>query len=399
MHILYIHQYFKTPEESGATRSYWFAKKLVEEGHQVTMITSTMSLNTRSREELIEGIRVIYLNNKYSQHLSSLQKIWSFSKFFFKSFIKACSIKNVDLVFATSTPLTVGATALAVKWFKRKEYVFEVRDLWPEFPIQIGAVKNKLLIRVLKKLEKTIYINAKHIIALSPGMEDGILACNIDPNKVSMIPNMSKPDLFYPRNKSMRIIEQLNIDEKKLNVIHFGAMGVANGLEYLLDVARLAQEQQCTHIHFYIVGDGATLPKLKKTAEELKLTNVSFPGHYNLFEMSEIVNCCDVSLVSFKDLPILYTNSPNKLFDSLSAGKPIIVNSGGWTKDLVEKYKCGYYVNPNNSQELVDLLRSLDVNSKEYKEMCLNSRKISIDIFDKKILCDKYYKVISTCIN
>ena len=394
MHILYIHQYFKTPEESGATRSYWFAKKLISQGHQVTMVTATNKRDIDSCKKNIDGIDVIFVKSFYNQKLSIFQKIKSFTNFMFKSFFAASKVENVDVVFATSTPLTVGATALGLKWFKKKKFVFEVRDLWPEFPIQIGAIKNKCLIKLLQGFERTIYNNAEHIVALSPGMEAGVLSCGIPKEKISMVPNMSKPDLFYPREKSERIIKLLDLDINKLNVIHFGAMGVANGLETILESAKVAQERGCEHIHFYIVGDGATLPHLKELALSLKLNNVTFPGYFNLYDMSEIVNCCDVSLVSFKDIPILYTNSPNKLFDSLSAGKPIVVNSAGWTKDLVEEHKCGYYVNPNNPESLIDVLNSIDIQSDEYDEMCNNSRKISLEIFDKEILCDKLCKII-----
>lgn len=393
MHILYIHQYFKTPNESAATRSFWFAKKLVAEGHKVTMLTSTNNkLHKEPQRLFIEGIEVIYIKNEYNQSMTKLQKVYSFVRFFLLSIAKSYSIKNIDLVFATSTPLTVGAIALYLRQFRRLNYIFEVRDLWPEFPIQIGAIRNSWLIAILRKLEKKIYKKASHIIALSPGMKNGVLECGINEDKITMIPNMSKPDLFYPREKNKKTLEKYTIDTNKLNIVHFGSMGVANGLEYLIDTAKHLKRNK--NICFYLVGDGATLPLLKNKVKEYNLENVFFPGYMDLYEMSDFVNCCDLSVVSFKDLPILYTNSPNKLFDSLSAGKVVVVNSAGWTKDLVENYNCGFYVNPNESRDFASKLEIIDKYATSFIEMGENARRISIDIYDKKILSKQFVKVV-----
>ena len=159
MHILYIHQYFYTPKESAGTRSYWIAKKMIERGHRVTMITSTNNkLHSTPQKLNVDGIDVVYVKNSYSQSFSNIRKIRSFAKFVYKAIKAAVKVENVDVVYATSTPLTVGAIALYLKKIKKINYFFEVRDLWPEFPIQIGAIKNKLLINILKKSMKMLII-------------------------------------------------------------------------------------------------------------------------------------------------------------------------------------------------------------------------------------------------
>lgn len=401
MKVLYIHQYFLTPEESGATRSYWFAKKLVDEGLDVTMVTSTNNYNhSEPGREKINGIDVVYVKNDYSQYYSKLKKIWSFVSFVFNAIKVSLNEKNVDLVFATSTPLTIGFVALVLKCVKKWKYVFEVRDLWPEFPIQIGAVKNSILIYFLKKLEKKIYNKAEHIIALSPGMADGVYKCNIPKEKVTVIPNMSKGDLFYPRETTDYQYLKYGIDKSKFNVAHVGSMGIANGLESVLESAKILQYvKKDSTINFIMAGDGSTLPSLKKFVKSNNLENVKFIGEYNTFEISEVLNCCDVSLTSFKNLPILYTNSPNKLFDSLSAGKPIIVNSAGWTKQLVEDYNCGFYVDPENPSDLADKLLFLSKNSDIVQTYSENARTLSLNKFDKSILTQTFYSVIKKVIN
>ena len=395
MNILYIHQYFNTPEEPGGTRSYWISKELVSRGHSVTMITSTNSkLHPEPCEMMIDGIKVIYLKNEYSNYMSPFRKVKSFVNFLNLAINEGCNQNNVDLVFATSTPLTVGYVALRLKARKAFPYVFEVRDLWPEFPIQIGAIKNPLLIWSLRKLEKRIYDKAEHVIALSPGMQDGVIATGTPKEKTTMVPNMSKPDLFYPHEVDMEVAKEFGIDTNKFNVIHFGAMGVANGLEYIIDAAKSVKDRGCEDIDFIFMGSGATEPKLKQRTELYGLDNVKFLGNHKMKTVIEVVNCCDASITTFKNLPILATNSPNKLFDSLSAGKPIIVNSAGWTKDMVEKGDCGFFVDPENPSALADKL--IDVkNQKELLERWgKNARILSEEVYDKKKLSAQVVDVL-----
>ena len=395
MKVLYIHQYFVTPDEHGANRSYWFARKLLEKGHQVTLITSTNAFKHPNAGRInVEGIDVIYVKNEYSQYFSKLRKLKSFWMFMVNSIRVASKEKDVDIVFATSTPLTVGIVALYLRLLKGWNYVFEVRDLWPEFPIQVGAIRNKLIIYLLRAFEKFVYKKSEYIITLSPGMRDGVLKCGISDKKICVIPNMSKPDLFYPRELSIDIIEQFGIQCDNFNVIHFGSMGIANGLEYIIETAKALQERDEMSVNFLILGDGSTLPVLQSKVRELELKNVFFLGQYDSFITSEIVNCCDVSLTCFKNIPILYTNSPNKLFDSLSAGKPIIVNSAGWTKDLVEKYNCGFYVDPDDPSDFANKLLWYKNQKKQLDEWGRNARELSLKMFDKSVLSDKFVETL-----
>lgn len=393
MRILYIHQYFATPEESGATRSYWIAQELIRRGHQVTMLTSGRRDPSQSRR-MVDSIDVIYVRNSYSNYMSASRKVLSFVNFVRLAIREALKEKDIDLVYATSTPLTVGIIALWLKKFRKWPYFFEVRDLWPEFPIQVGAIKNPLLIWVLRKLERRIYQQSEHVIALSPGMMEGVVQAGTPVEKVSMIPNMSKPDWYYPHKRNLEIAENFGIDLSKFNVIHFGSMGRANGLKYLVDAAKVLQDRGVEDVNFVMMGRGATEPQLKQMVQEQKLRNVVFLGHHPMAIVSEIVNLCDISITSFLNLPILKTNSPNKLFDSLSAGKPIIVNSAGWTKDLVEKGNCGFYVDPEKPEQLADRLIEVKDNKDLLRTWGENARRLSVEVYDKEILTAKVAEVV-----
>ena len=236
MKILYIHQYFKTPSEPGGNRSYWIAQKMIELGHEVTMITTKNNLQNKRIVKSIDGINTIYLNVNYSQNMSFFSRVTSFASFSLRALRECLKHRNnTDIIYATSTPLTVGIPALLLNILFRKPYVFEVRDLWPEAPIQMGVIKNKFLIRILYFFERTLYKRAKSVITLSPGMQDGVLSKGIEKNKVYMVPNMSKLDHFYPRPKNNSIIRRFKISAKSLNVIYFGSIGKSNGLTKVIE--------------------------------------------------------------------------------------------------------------------------------------------------------------------
>lgn len=390
--ILYIHQYFKTPNEPGGTRSYWISKKFIETGHKVIMLTSRNNMDKSRENILVDGIEVIYLNVDYNQRMGLIKRLISFSNFMLKSIRLVFSLrKEYDKIYATSTPLSVGIPAIIAKFFLNKPYIFEVRDLWPEVPIQMGALQNKFLIKILKKLEKTIYTHAESIVTLSPGMFDGVVSIGVSEEKVNLIPNMAKPNEFYPRNKDKSTINEFGIVEEQINIIYFGAIGKSNGLIEFLEKFKNINHDE---FRLIIAGEGSEKLELEKYIRDQHITNVNLVGNYPMRKISELVNCCDVSLVSFANIPILYTNSPNKLFDSLSAGKPIIVNSAGWTKDLIEKYNCGFYYDPTNQKSFDSMMEKIKTEPKNLEHMGQNSRKLSESLYDRELLTSQVSKLL-----
>lgn len=263
----------------------------------------------------------------------------------------------------------------------------------PEVPIQMKAISNVALIWLTRGLEKLIYSNARHVIALSPGMQEGVVKY-ISASKTSVIPNMAKIEAFWPREKSLSLQMKLKLNLKSFKVIHFGSLGRANGINSIIESLKLMKEIH--DVEFLFVGGGSTELELQSEIERNGLSNVKLLGKFPMKELSEIVNFSDVSMISFLDVPILYTNSPNKLFDSLSAGKPILVNSAGWTKDIAEKHKCGFYVNPNEPQDLVDKILFLKRNPLVLAEMGKNSRILAKTVFDKSILSKQFVKICET---
>lgn len=387
MKFLYIHQYFRTPKEPGGTRSYWIADKLIQEGNNVIMLTSRINDQKKTVIEYCGDLEIIYLHNNYDQKHNKIRKVLSFLNFMLKALrITYSRRKDFDKIYATSTPLSVGLPALFANLILKKPYIFEVRDLWPQAPIELGAIKNPLVISFLRKLEKTIYEKAEKIIALSPGMKEGVIKTGITPDRVRVIPNMSKPKEFYPREKSQSVSAKYSIDLNKISIIYFGSIGISNGLDSVL---RFWSQLDTEEFQFVIAGEGSEKDSLQNLCNQLKIENVMFLGNYRMEVISEIVNCCDISLISFKNLPILDTNSPNKFFDSLSAGKPVIVNSNGWTKDLVLKHNLGFVYNSEDFESFNVMIDKIKKSKNCFEELGNNSRKVSLEAFDRNKLCNE----------
>lgn len=347
------------------------------------------------KRENIDGIDVISIKNSYSNNMGSLRRIWSFLKFLLISTFVVYREKHVDLVFASSTPLTVAFPALVKRFLQRVPYIFEVRDLWPEAPIQLGFIRNPLLIRFLRWFEKTTYRKAEHVIALSPGMVEGVTKY-ISKERVSMIPNMAKIDEFWPREKSAEVNDKYGISNDSFKLVYFGAMGVANGIDYLIREILQLDGQGIENIEFIFVGSGAKQKDLEELSDKLKSIKLVVLDRQPMKEVSAIVNNSDVSICTFSEMPILKTNSPNKLFDTLSAGKPSIVNSDGWTKEIVEQQICGFYVNPSKPGELGEKILFLRNNQHVCEMMGKNARRLAEKEFDKSILCKQVVSVFES---
>lgn len=382
------------------TRSYENAKYLVRQGHAVTVLTGDAFLEgltpvrtgKRYSEYEIDGIRVIAVRNRYSNYMSYMRRIGSFLRFMLDSSLLAIRQKRVDVVFATSTPLTVAVPALLMKLAKRVPYVFEVRDLWPEAPIQLGAIRSKLLAAMLRAFERMTYTHASHIVTLSPGMSEGVLRTGVRPDKITMVPNCSDLDLFG-RPDAVSLRDRYGL-EGKLVAVHGGSMGVANGLDYIVRAAVHLKREGVDDIAFLLTGDGKTKPELERMCREHGLDNVIFTGAIPRKEMPSVLKTADIAIVSFRNIPILATNSPNKLFDALAAGLPIIVNSAGWTKDIVENNRIGFYVDPEKPEELSRLLMALRSEKQRLAEMGKGARKLAEEQYDRMKLVRNIEEVL-----
>ena len=377
MKIVYIHQYFLTQEEGGAIRSYYISQALKNKGHQVHIITAHNKPFAETKQ--IDDTTVHYLPVGYDNSFGALKRIKAFLSFTWKAYATAKHIKNVDLVYATSTPLTVGLIALALKKFQQTPYVFEVRDLWPEAPIQLGYLNNSVLQFFARQLEQRIYNNATHIVALSPGMAEGIKA--ITKTSVSIIPNMSDCDFFRP----------VIAPSAPFIITYFGAIGKVNRVDSFLELAKYAAKHYPHEYKFIVAGKGSELSHMQASAYEL--SNISFKGHLNKKGIKELLEQSHVAYISFGPEPILETNSPNKFFDSIAMGKLCVITTKGWIKELIKNNRIGFYYDCENVKSFFENLEPL-CNSASLESISLRARELAMHDFEKNKLAQQAVSLI-----
>jgi glycosyltransferase involved in cell wall biosynthesis len=404
MHIMYLHQYFRTRTQVGGIRSYEFARHFIEQGHKVTMVTvpygnSPWRGGALHHDWQEDGIDIVELRAGSNKGVPGTTvpyptRVLRFSQFALASSLVVTRLPRPDVVFATSTPLTIGIPGLVASKFHRVPLVFEVRDLWPEAPIQMGALRNPMVIALARWLERTIYHNSAHVIALSPGMRDGVLAAGVPPAQVSMIPNASDLDLFSPDIDGTEFRARLGIDGRFM-CIYFGAMGEANDLTQVVEAARLLQEQGENGVVFVLHGDGKIRPRLEAFCRQHGLTNVLFSDHIpNKYDLARLVAASDACMTIYKNVPILYTCSPNKLFDTFAAGRPAIVNCPGWLQGLVEDNEAGVYVRPDDAAHLAERVVFLRDHPELVSVYGQNARRLAEEQFDRKKHADEALSIL-----
>lgn len=396
MKILYFHQHFSTPKGSAGIRSYAMAQSLIRNGHQVTMVCGsfgagqtglTQPFNKGMRRGMVDGIDIIEFELPYSNALSFLKRILIFLSFAFKS-IKVALTEQYDVVFATTTPLTAGIPGIFAKWFRRKPFVFEVRDLWPELPKAMGVIKNPIVLWMMSVLEWTSYHSADRLVGLSPGIVDGIIKRGIAPEKVASIPNGCDLDIFASEHQAWR---PEGVQPTDLMAIFTGTHGLANGLNAVLDAAVELKKRQRTDIKLVLVGDGMQKQALVERAIELQLDNVIFHNPVNKAKLAGLMASADIGLQILANVPAFYYGtSPNKFFDYISAGLPVLNNYPGWLAELITNKQCGFAVPPENPQAFADALEQAADHREKLLEMGKNSQQVATEQFNRSILSQKF---------
>ena len=399
MKVLYIHQYFRTRSEAGGTRSYEFARRWVQNGHQVTMITAAdgpTGADGRGHvyRQNIDGIDVLAVRVNYSNYMSFPRRVIAFLEFLvWATWIGLRQVPEMDIVFATSTPLTVGIPGYLISRWRKVPFVFEVRDLWPEAPIQLGALRNPVVIAAARWLERFLYRAAAHVVTLSPGMYEGVRQTGVEEDKLSMIPNCSDLDVFQPRSPSPEITARYN-PERRFVLTYAGSLGLANGLVTIVETARILQERGQEGFLFYLIGEGREHPRLAQMAAQYGLRNLTLLPPMSKLELAEFMPLSDICLTIFAPFPVLETNSPNKLFDALALGRPVLINYGGWIQDVLEEHHAGVAVPSNDPGEIATRLIELRDRPDLMADMGRNARTLAETHYGRDTLAQQLEKVL-----
>ncbi|MCX5647202.1 MAG: glycosyltransferase family 4 protein [Phycisphaerae bacterium] len=409
MRILYIHQYFATRQGRTGTRSYEFGRYLAGRGHEVTMMTSGLANDQfpvcRGEpccEYETDGIQVVSIAAAYNDPcagtaLSGWRRMLQFHQFARAASKVGRGLGKPDVVFATHTPLTVGRAGADLGRYFGVPFVFEVRDLWPEALVNVGALTNPIVIWWLRRMAQRIYGQARHIVALSPGMRDGIVRTGVPSEKVTVIPNASDLDLFRPDLDGSAWRERLGLGDR-FAAIYFGAMGLANGLEYVIEAARVLAQRGNDRIVLVLCGSGGMQAELQRRARGYGLTNVVFhPPAPDKEQMARLVAGCDVCLTIYRAAKE-HSWSPNKMFDALAAGKPVLINVPGWLGETIEKNHCGRYVDPGRPESLAEALEELSSDAALCRRMGENARALAERQFDRRILAAQLEQVLKNAV-
>lgn len=392
MHILYFHQHFSTPKGATGTRSYEMAQALLREGHQVTMVCGSYGLGqtgltqpfTKGRREGdVAGIRVVEFDLSYSNRDGFLKRSWQFAKFSMAG-IGLVLRRDYDLCFATTTPLTAGIPGIAAKWLRRKPFVFEVRDLWPELPRAMGVIKNPIVLKLMSALEWASYRSADRLVGLSPGICEGIRARGVAADRVVMVPNGCDLALFSDAGIAWR---PEGVAATDLMAVFTGTHGQANGLDAVLDAAAELQSRGRNGIKFVLIGDGKLKPKLMARAQAEGLANVLFLDPVGKEKLAELMRGADIGLQVLADIPAFYFGtSPNKFFDYLSAGLPVLNNYPGWLAQEITDADCGYAVPPQDPKAFAEALIMAAAHREDLVAKGHHARSLAETRFDRRRL-------------
>ncbi|MCC5936783.1 MAG: glycosyltransferase family 4 protein [Lunatimonas sp.] len=392
MKIVYFYQYFSTPKGSWGTRVYEFAKEWVKEGHEVTVVTSVYSKSDISASKLIEdqqfeGIHVKIINVTIDNKQSFFKRIWSFIQYSLLSSFYALTLP-ADLVIASSGPITVGLPGLLARYIRGRKLVFETRDLWPEGAIELGIINNPLMVRAAYWFEKVCYRASSYIVTLSPGMTNNIKR-RFGISYVDDVTNAANIALF---STPLNLIS--NRVTPKSYAIYTGNIGMVNNSYWLYEAAKELKKLGREDIIILLIGEGQQREELEDLAQKEEISNFIRLGLMPKSDLVAYVQHAFVSLVPLKGTPVLDTSSPNKFFESLAAGVPIIQNTQGWMKDFLDEHQVGYTLDPNDPQQLAKFLIKMKDGVATTEEMGKRSLSVAKTFFDKDYLAGKMLTIL-----
>lgn len=376
---------------------YEMTRRWVRQGHDVIVVTSPYEKSDISTDRFIDyqeiaGVKLIVINSADSNRDGVIKRIFKALLFSLISCYFALTVK-CDIVLASSGPITVGLPGLLSKWLRNKKLVFEVRDLWPDGAIELGKLNNPFLRKIAIWFEKLCYRNSSLVVPCSKGMEEGVLrkCSNV---RTLVVPNASDLDLFSNVGDEDRRLP-VKYENKKL-FLYAGSLGLMDEVEQVIEGMRLVNDER---IYWLIIGDGAERRHLENLVEKYELTNIEFLGIMPKLEVVKWFVRAEASFVTFKDLAVLHTSSPNKMFDSFAAGVPIIQSTRGWIKDLVKRNDCGINVAPDQPRQFAAAIEAI-ANDRVYRDrLAENAKRLAREEFDRDLLAERYLQSLRNLMN
>jgi len=411
MRILLLHQYFLELDDPGGSRFNELTAQWADMGHEVTVIAGMMHYNGHEKREIYKG--KWFVNNQQGKidvwrtHVSEsynagfLGRLWGYFSFVFSALWTGLfKIKGkYDIILVTSPPLFIGITGYLLSRIKRKPFVFEIRDLWPESAIDTGVVNNKLIIKLAYALEGFIYRKAKKINVLTPAFKKTLIEKkNVPEDKIIFIPNAADFSLSDHLLHTFDVVEfrQQQQWTDKFVITYVGAHGVANHLDQVLETADLLRD---TNVLFVLIGQGMQKKQLKELAKKMSLSNVSFLDPVAKSEVFKYIFASNMGASVLKNVETFKTVYSNKTFDYMACKKPIFMAIDGVSRDLVEEADAGIFVQPENAGDFAKKVRHYMENQEIIKRQGEAGYNFAKQNFDRKVLADRYISYLKEFAN
>ncbi len=397
MHVLIIHQAFASLDEPGGTRHYELARMLVARGERVTVIASPVSYITGASTgtprlvqdaDGLPGLTVLRARVYSAHHKSFVHRMLAFFSFMLSSFWIGLGVRGVDLVWGTSPPIFQGVTAWLLARLKRARFLFEVRDLWPQFAIAVGVLRNPILISASRWLERFLCRRADCVMVNSPGFVSHVKA--LGAQRVELVPNGADPVMFESPQGAAEF-RRLNSLGDDFVALYAGAHGMSNDLDVLLEAARMLHGAP---IKVVLVGDGKEKPALVSRAREQAMTNVTFVPSVPKREMPGVLAAADACIAILKPLEAYKTTYPNKVFDYMAAGRPVVLAIDGVIREVVEAARCGIFVPPGDPSAMAQAIRSLAADRANAQALGRNGRRYVEEHFSREAIAEALLGVL-----
>lgn len=404
MKILFLTDNFPPEVNAPASRTYEHCKEWIKLGAEITVITCFPNFpqgkvyegykNQWKKVEEIDGIKVIRVWSYISANEGFIKRTLDYISFSVTSFI-AGLFEKTDIIIATSPQFFTALAGRTLSFWKRKPWIMEVRDLWPESIKTVGAMKNNIFIRYFEKEEKKCYRSAKKIVAVTDSFKNEIIKKGIPSNKIEVIKNGANLGLYHPKTKNEQLLKKLNL-EGKLILGYIGTHGMAHKLDFILDCAKKLQKSH-PPFHFLLIGNGAEKNKLIQKVKSENIGNVTMLDSVTKNEVADYLSILDVAIINLKKSNLFKTVIPSKIFETAAMQVPILLGVDGEVRSIVEKYKAGLFYEPENENDFIKKAEYLFSNSSEIEKFKKGCKNLASD-FDRKKLADKMYSIIQDTI-
>lgn len=398
MRILLIHQVFLSSKEGGGTRHFELGRFAVRRGHEFVAVASDVSyldgkqLGDAGVIEHVDGVEIRRARMLKSIHRSFFWRILAFVSFMASSVVRAIGVRNADVVIGTSPPIFQAVSAWIVAFVKHRPFVLEIRDLWPDFAVEMGVLKNRLIIWLARRVERFLYRRARHIIVNSPAFKTYLIKRhNVRSEKITLISNGVDPDMFDPAERGQSIRDEFDLDGRFV-VTYAGAMGPANDIPTILRAAKRLEDDD--EIRFLLIGDGKDRPRAEALINELSIRNVTLAGLRPKSDMPLVLGASDVCIATLMNIPMFDMTYPNKVFDYMAAGRPMVLGIDGVIRRVMDDARAGLFAQPGNDEALSNAIRQIKDDPDEAAAMGRRGRAHVIEHFNREIQASQFVDLI-----